>query len=136
LWKQSANAKLQQQPLAKKISTKHAALLRQSMHHIMALERLITAASPFCADLVQQGYPGYGHELVDAVLEAKPVSTIARLLVWLQRQPDMLQLHALEDDADSDVAAARDSSSSSSGSYGRLWLTCILGERAGTRNAS
>jgi hypothetical protein len=109
---------------------------------MMALEEALREATPICSDLAQRGTPHYGRELVAAVMEAKPVSTIARLLVWLQRQPEMLRLHACkgdddddsdEDNADADVAAAYTTSSSSSSSsdavsYGQLWLNSVIGK--------
>jgi hypothetical protein len=135
LWKQSANAKLLQQPLAKKINNKLAALIKQSAQHMLVLEGVLSEATPFCSDLAESGYPQYGHDVVAAVLEAKAVSTIARLLVWLQQQPEMLGLHAWDDKDDAEVAAACLSSSSSSSSsvpisYGRLWLISVRGRRA------
>jgi hypothetical protein len=135
LWKQSAHAKLQQQPLAKKINNKLAALIKQSAQHMLVLEGVLSEATPFCSDLAESGYPQYRDDLVAAVLEAKPVSTIARLLVWLQQQPEMLGLHAWDDKDDAEVAAAACSSSGSSSSsvlvsYGRLWLISVRGRRA------
>jgi uncharacterized membrane protein YgcG len=157
LWKQSAHVKLLQQPLARKISSKLASVLQLSAHHLVALADVLTEATPFCSDLVERGHPEYGHDLVAAVMEAKPVSTIAQLLVWLQQQPDMLRLHAWSEDdgffdygdnAGGDVAAActtsssssntsrststtsssSSSSSSGSGSYGGLWLSSAIGK--------
>jgi hypothetical protein len=136
LWKQSAHVKLLQQPPARKISNKLASLLIQSKQHVIDLEEALREATPICSDLVEGCHPQYGHDLVAAVMEAKPVSTIARLLVWLQQQPELLRLHAWEDNGDDEddaaagdeAAACTSSSSSDPGIYGSLWLNSAIGK--------
>jgi hypothetical protein len=133
LWKQSATAKLQQQNLARKVNNKLATLLKQSAQQTLALEEVLREATPLCWDLRERGLQ-YGHQVVDAVMEAKPVPTMARLVALLQLQPEMLGLQAWDDEDDEEVAAACMSSSSSNVavSYGRLWLISVMGEHYNT----
>jgi hypothetical protein len=96
LWKQSAHAKLLHQSPASRVSAKQAALFSQSIDYTQLLSDSCEKAAPLVTRLVQQGHTQHQVEFVEAVLAARPVSSLARLLVWLQQQPELLQLHTLE----------------------------------------
>jgi hypothetical protein len=115
LWKQSAHAKLLKQPPAATSSAKNSGLFQHSIQYAAALE---AAAHVAHEQLLQQQEPGDVQCFLQDVLASRAVATLARLLVWLQQQPGLLQLPEL---------AADDVASSSSHSHGALWLTCNRG---------
>jgi hypothetical protein len=118
LWKQSAHAKLLQRPPAPKLSAKHAALIQQTADLIGTLKWHAETVTAFHAPLQKAG-EGTGVTLrqnfLDDVLAARPVATLAKLLEWLQQQPELLQMPML---------AAQEERPTG---YGRLWLACTQG---------
>jgi hypothetical protein len=122
LWKQSAHAKLLQRPPTGQVSNKQLQLFQHSSQLTRDLAYAAADAHTVCVSSAEQ--PDIGPEprlLLEHTVAAKPVAVLSKLLVWLQQQPDLLQLPAL----------AADSSSSSSGNavvcYGELWLDTTTG---------
>jgi hypothetical protein len=115
LWKLSAHAKLLKQPPAATSSAKQLALFQHSIQYADALEE---AAHIAHEKLLQQQEPGDVQCFLQDVLASRAVATLARLLVWLQQRPELLQLPAL---------AVDESACSSSYEHAALWLACSRG---------
>ncbi|WIA30740.1 hypothetical protein OEZ86_000807 [Tetradesmus obliquus] len=108
LWKQSAHAKLLQRPPADNAITKHQTLFQKTQDHAVVLE--------LCLDQVLRLQPqgdDHAEQFLQAVLAARPVATLARLLVWLQQRPELLQL---PEQAAEELTCGL--------SYGTVWMPC------------
>ncbi|WIA31961.1 hypothetical protein OEZ86_002816 [Tetradesmus obliquus] len=116
LWKQSAHAKLLQRPPADHISAKQEALFQQTCDNAVELG--------LCSDVVlrlQQSNAGndeHAEQFLQATLAARPISTLAGLMVWLQRQPELLRLHE---------QAVQQPFWDDQMSYCNLWIACSSG---------
>jgi hypothetical protein len=119
LWKQSAQAKLLQRPPADRISAKYEALFKQSYHETVDLgvctDEVLRLQSEDSLQLAQ--------EFLQAILAAKPVSTLALLPVWLQQRPELLQLPQEEAQQPINIDDSR---------YCTLWMCCSRGARNAT----
>jgi hypothetical protein len=119
LWKQSTQTKLLQRPPADRISAKNRTLHEQTYHE--------TATLGLCLDEVLQLQSEeslqLAEDLLQATLAARPVATLAQLLVWLQQRPELLQLPQ---------QAAQQPGSVDESSYCTLWMCCSRGELYGT----
>uniref|UniRef100_A0A383WH82 Uncharacterized protein n=1 Tax=Tetradesmus obliquus TaxID=3088 RepID=A0A383WH82_TETOB len=87
LWKPSAQAKLLQRPPADCISDKQQKLILQTYYNAAELQRNLNNV----AQLGSENSAEHVERLLQAVLAARAVSTLARLLVWLQQRPELLQ---------------------------------------------
>jgi hypothetical protein len=79
------------------------------------------------AVLQAAGYAVDEHVVLEATAAGQSVSTLARLLVWLQQRPELLQLSSLAA-ADTQTVASSSSSSSAPTSHGALWLATLEGK--------
>jgi hypothetical protein len=116
LWKQSAQAKLLQQPPAATSSAKQSTLFELSIKCAEALQ--FGALTVNTVLRLQQKLPDDLQSFLPEVLASHAVATLAHLLVWLQQQPGLLQLPEL---------AADEMACSGCHSHGALWLACNKG---------
>jgi hypothetical protein len=91
---ESAHAKLLQRPLNEHTSAKHADLFKKSIDNACYLVLCVGERHKWNSG---DGGALSGPELLGPTLAARPVSTLARLLVWLQQRPDLLELPPLSD---------------------------------------
>jgi hypothetical protein len=115
LWKKPAHAKLLHRQPADHITAKQAELIKQSASETAALALCIQQA----LHLQSQELEEHVQEFLEATFAARPVATLAQMLVWLQQRPELLELPA--------VAAEENPAPAERASYRMLWKASIKG---------
>jgi hypothetical protein len=88
-WKHSAHAKLLQRPPPDRISPRQAAILGQGYQPAADLGLLSAEVVQLFSE--EDDCEGHVQEFLQATFAARPVATLAQLLVWLQQRPELLR---------------------------------------------
>uniref|UniRef100_A0A383VH34 Uncharacterized protein n=1 Tax=Tetradesmus obliquus TaxID=3088 RepID=A0A383VH34_TETOB len=113
MWKQTAQFMWLQRPI-KHCSAKQALVLDKTTQATAKLKNAFDTAVSSLHLYEEHGVTQPIQKFLDCTLASHPVLTLAQLLVWLQRQPELLQLPASAAAHGSSAAEASSSSSSSS----------------------
>jgi hypothetical protein len=132
--KQPAHAKLLLRPLPAKPTTQQATALTCCNKLSCILVSAVERAEATRQQLQQDGLESLSAQLLlESTFAAQPVATLARLLVWMQKQQELLQLPSLDAQMAKEAASSSSSSSSSSSNdaiqlpYSMVWQASAYG---------
>ncbi|WIA30921.1 hypothetical protein OEZ86_000973 [Tetradesmus obliquus] len=124
-WAQPAHAKLLAKPLPFRYNAEQLIVMYLGAQQVMNLQVAVLEAEQTCSGMHAQGLVGPSEQaLLQATFTHQPVVPLARLLVWLQQRPDLLQLHKLKADISSTAANSSDTPLQP---YAALWYRSAMG---------